>query len=98
MYYSSKDVGQNGMLTPYEDLSHFNDADPNENPNIEYDLYKFIEQEFPAPRLRFNANNVTEFKEKLDNLVFHTYINLDYHPFEIESDPLAYRNLENEEN
>lgn len=98
MYYSSKDVGQNGMLTPYEDLSHFNDADPNENPNIEYDLYKFIEQEFPAPRLRFNANNVAEFKEKLDNLVFHTYINLDYHPFEIESDPLAYRNLENGEN
>lgn len=93
MYYSSKDVGQNGMLTPYGSMEGFNDSDPNENPNIEYDLYRFIEDEFPDNRLKLNAQSVQEFKDKLDNLVLHSYINLDYHPFEIDSDPVAYRVL-----
>jgi hypothetical protein len=93
LFYSSKDVGQNGMLTPWGDLHDFNSFDPNEIPNIEYDLYKFIEEEFPDKRLRLNANSQEEFKAKLDKLVMSSYINLNYHPLEIDSDPTHYRKM-----
>ena len=93
LFYSSKDVGQNGMLTPYGDLQDFNAFDPNEIENIEYDLYTFIENEFPDKRLRFNAKSQEEFKNKLDKLVMSSYINLNYHPLEVDSDPTHYRSM-----
>ena len=90
LLYSSKDVGQNAMISPYADWSGFNDADPNEAPNIEFDLYQFIEQEFSSKRLTFNAKSVEEYKNILDKLVMSTYIDLNYHPLEIDSDPNSY--------
>lgn len=91
LLYSSKDVGQNGMISPYADLSGFNDSDPNENPNIEYDLYNFIEYAFPDhKRLTFNAKNQREYKNALDKLIMTTYVNLNYHPLEVDSNPESY--------
>jgi hypothetical protein len=34
---------------------------------------------FPEPALRFEASNLEEYNRILDNLVMHTYINIDYH-------------------
>ena len=93
MLYSSKDVGQNGMLSPYGNLEDLYNSNPNDNPNIEYDLYKFIEEEFPNKRLTFNAKSVEEFKAIQDKLVMSTYINLNYHPLEIDSNPESYDKL-----
>lgn len=91
LLYSSKDVGQNGMLSPYADLSKFNDADPHEIPNIEFDLYQFVQVEFPDyKRLTFNAKDAIEYKNILDKLVMSSYINLNYHPLEVDSNPESY--------
>lgn len=78
---SSKDVGQSGTISPYADLSVFSDRNVNKYPNIKFELYKFIEKEFPQRAVRFNANNIIEFNEILDKIVMSTYvdINFDYH-------------------
>lgn len=94
LLYSSKDVGQNGMLSPYADLSGFNEADINDIPNIDYELYEFIQIEFPDyKRLTFNAKNNVDYKNILDKLVMSSYVNLNYHPLEVDSDPTSYKQV-----
>ena len=76
---SSKDVGQSGMISPWADTSIISDTDINKYPNIKYELFQFVLDNFPEPALRFEASNLEEYNRILDNLVMHTYINIDYH-------------------
>lgn len=75
---SHKDVGQSGMISPWADLSTFNETDINKYPNIKFELFQFIQDHFPSPALRFNAKNIVEYNQILDKLVMSSYINLDY--------------------
>lgn len=78
---SSKDVGQSGMISPWSETStvyQISDEDRTKYPNIKYDLYKFICDEFPNPAIRFNVNSLEEYTQLLDHLVRFAYINLDY--------------------
>lgn len=72
LLYSPKDVGQTGMISPYADLSIMNDVDINKYPNIKFDLFKFIQQEFPSG-ITFDCNSIEEYNEILDRLVMRTY-------------------------
>lgn len=76
---SSKDVGQSGTISPYADISVFSDVNVNKYPNIKFDLYKFIEKEFPTRDVVFEANNIEEYNEILDNIVMSVYMDIDYH-------------------
>lgn len=78
---SSKDVGQSGMISPWSETStvyQISDEDRTKYPNIKYDLYKFICDEFPNPAIRFNVNSLEEYTQLLDHLVRFAYIDLDY--------------------
>lgn len=75
----SKDVGQSGMISPWADISTISEVDTNKYPNIKYDLFQFIQEEFPNPAVRFNCRNIKEFNQLLDRLVWKTYLNVDYH-------------------
>lgn len=78
---SSKDVGQSGMISPWSETStvyQISDEDRTKYPNIKYDLYKFICDEFPNPAIRFNVNSLEEYTRLLDHLVRFSYIDLDY--------------------
>jgi hypothetical protein len=74
----SKDVGQSGTISPWADISKISDIDVNKYPNVKYDLYKFNEEEFPLPGVRFNAKNIVEYNAILDRLEASSYINMDY--------------------
>ena len=78
---SSKDVGQSGTISPYADVSVFSDVNVNKYPNIKFDLYKFIEQEFPQKAVKFHAKDIVEYNQILDYIIMKTYtgINFDYH-------------------
>lgn len=76
---SSKDVGQSGMISPWADISSINEIDKHKYPNIKFELFKFIQEEFPEPALRFDANNIEEYDAILDRLVAASMIELDYH-------------------
>lgn len=78
MLESSKDVGQSGMISPWADISTINDTDINKYPNIKFELFQFIQDNFPNPALRFNADNIVDYNKILDKLVMSAYINLDY--------------------
>lgn len=75
---STKDVGQSGMISPWADISIINETNVNKYPNIKFDLFNFIKDEFPNPALTFNANDIVEYNQILDKLVTSTYINMDY--------------------
>lgn len=75
---SSKDVGQSGMISPWADLIDFHETDINKYPNIKFELFNFISDEFPNPALRLNAKDIVEYNQILDKLVASTYVNLDY--------------------
>lgn len=75
----SKDVGQSGMISPWADISTISDVDINKYPNIKYDLFKFIQEEFPNPAVRFNCDDIVSFNRILDKLVVSTYMNITYH-------------------
>lgn len=75
----SKDVGQSGMISPWADISTISDVDINKYPNIKYDLFKFIQDEFPNPAVRFNCDDIVSFNKLLDKLVLSTYMNITYH-------------------
>jgi hypothetical protein len=56
-----------------------NHSDVNKYPSIKFELYKFINEEFPNARsVRFNADNIVDYNLILDNLVTYAYINLNY--------------------
>ena len=84
------------MMSPYGDWTGFNDSDPDETPNIEFELYQFIQDEFNCTRLTFDAKNVAEYKAIQDKLIMETYVNLNYHPLEIDSDPSSYKRPDND--
>ena len=75
----SKDVGQSGMISPWADISTISEVDTNKYPNIKYDLFKFIQDEFPNPAIRFNCNNIREYNKVLDRFLQMTYMSIDYH-------------------
>lgn len=74
----SKDVGQSGMISPWADISTIADVDPNKYPNIKFELFQFIQEEFPNPDIRFNCKNAVEYNKLLDKLVLRAYMNIDY--------------------
>lgn len=76
---SSKDVGQSGTISPYADVSVFSDVNVNKYPNIKFDLYKFIEKEFPQRSVVFHAKDIVEYNQILDKLVMSVYMDMDYH-------------------
>jgi hypothetical protein len=79
LYATSKDVGQTGMISPYANLHEMNHSDVNKYPSIKFELYKFINEEFPNARsVRFDAKDIVEFNLILDDLVTYSYINLNY--------------------
>lgn len=78
LFESSKDVGQSGVISPWADLTDFAKNDKNKFPNIKYELFKFIQDNFDNNALIFEANNIEEFNEVLDQLVSMSMINLNY--------------------
>lgn len=83
---STKDVGQSGMISPWADVSTISDVDTNKYPNIKYDLFRFIQEEFPNPAVRFHCDNIKEYNNILDRLVWHAYMNVD---FKVNSEGVA---------
>lgn len=75
---SSKDVGQSCVISPWADLTDFAKSDKNRFPNVKYDLFKFIQENFEDNALIFEANNIEELNESLDKLVTMSMINLNY--------------------
>lgn len=75
---SSKDVGQSGMISPWADLSAMSETNINKYPNIKFELFQFICDEFPDPALRFNADNVVDYNKALDKLLASSYVHIDY--------------------
>ena len=74
----SKDVGQSGMISPWADISTISNVDPNKYPNVKYELFQFIQDEFPNPAVRFNCKDVVEFNNLLDRLLLSAYMNIHY--------------------
>ena len=75
---SSKDVGQSCVISPWADLTDFAKSDKNRFPNVKYDLFKFIQENFEDNALIFEARNIEELNESLDKLVPMSMINLNY--------------------
>ena len=76
---SSKDVGQSGMISPWADTSILQDANINKYPNIKYDLFNFICDEFDDVALTFNCDNIEDYNRALDKLVACAYsVNFEY--------------------
>lgn len=79
LMYSPKDVGQSGMLSPYANLDIMNNTNINKYPNVKYDLFTFIQDEFPSD-IVFNCNSIEEYNQILDKLVVkhYEYFNVNY--------------------
>jgi hypothetical protein len=76
---SSKDVGQSGMISPWADTSILQDANINKYPNIKYDLFNFICDEFSDIALTFNCDNIEDYNKALDKLAACSYtVNFEY--------------------
>ena len=76
---SSKDVGQSAMISPWADTKMLRDTDVNKYPNVKYDLFKFIHDEFPEPALTFECDNIADYNRILDKLVsFGCCVNFEY--------------------
>lgn len=76
---SSKDVGQSGMLSPWSDLKMLYSADINKYPNIKWDLFEFIQSEFPDKSITFDCDNIVDYNKILDKLVeFGSNIKFEY--------------------
>lgn len=79
LFESSKEVGQSGIISPWADLTEFSDKDDkNKFPNIKYELFDFIKNNFDCEMVTFNANTIEEFNEVLDQLVSIATIGLNY--------------------
>ena len=76
---SSKDVGQSGMISPWADTKMLSDTDVNKYPNVKYELFKFIHDEFPEPALTFDCDNIVDYNKILDKLAMMAcYVNFEY--------------------
>lgn len=75
----SKDVGQSGMISPWADISTISNSDTHKYPNVKYDLFEFIQEEFPNPDITFHCKNIKEYNALLDKLVLSTYMNIKYY-------------------
>lgn len=76
---SSKDVGQTGMLSPWgEKLDVLFDADVNKYPNISFELFNFIKDEFNNVAFTFNCDNVRDYNKLMDKLVASAYVNIEF--------------------
>lgn len=78
MLESSKDVGQSGMISPWADTSIISDTNINKYPNIKFELFKFIQENFDDGALIFSCDNIVEYNQILDKLVESSMINVDY--------------------
>ena len=79
LYESVKDVGQTSMLSPYADLTDFRSYDRDKYPNIKYDLYKFIKQEFEEIlAVEFHCSSIEEYNDIIDKLCHESIITLDH--------------------
>lgn len=76
---STKDVGQSGIISPWGDISALTNFNVNKYPNIKFELYKFIDENFPERALRFNARSIEEYNAILDKIACSVYIEMDYH-------------------
>lgn len=52
-------------------------TDVNKYPNIKYELFQFISQEFP-PALTFDCDNIVDYNKLLDKLTNAAYVNFEY--------------------
>lgn len=75
----SKDVGQTGAISPWADLSDFYKVYTNQFPNIKYELFDFIRQEFPDPMMSFDCDNIDDYNKILDKLTECAYINIEHY-------------------
>ena len=78
MLESSKDVGQTGMLTPWGDCNMSANVDVNKYPNIKFELFKFICDEFPDPAITFDCDNIVDYNRILDRMVAESMISFEY--------------------
>ena len=78
MLESSKDVGQSGMISPWADTSIISETNINKYPNIKFELFQFIQENFHDGALVFPSNDIVEYNQALDKLVTSSMINLDY--------------------
>lgn len=79
LFESVKDVGQTCMLSPYADLTILKEYDRNKYPNIKYDLFKFIQDEFrDYSAIYFNCETIEEYNDILDKLCYESTITMDY--------------------
>ena len=76
---STKDVGQSGVISPWGDITDLTRVNVNKYPNIKYELYKFIEENFPTRSVIFNARSIEEYNEILDKIACSVYMDVDYH-------------------
>ena len=56
------------MISPWADTSILQDANINKYPNIKYDLFNFICDEFPDTALTFDCDNIEDYNKALDKL------------------------------
>lgn len=78
LLHSSKDVGQSGMISPWSDTTMLSDVDVNKYPNIKYDLFNFIRDEFSDIALTFDCDNIVDYNRILDRLVEAAYVNFEW--------------------
>ena len=78
LLHSSKDVGQSGMISPWADIKMLSDVDVNKYPNVKYDLFKFICDEFSDIALTFDCDNIVDYNRILDKLVEAAYVNFEW--------------------
>lgn len=78
LLYSPKDVGQSGMISPWADTSILMDVNINKYPNVKYELFKFICEEFDNPALTFDCDNIVDFNRILDHMVLSAYFNISF--------------------
>ena len=78
MLESSKDVGQTGMLTPWGDFDLSTNIDVNKYPNIKYELFKFISEEFPNPAITFDCDNIVDYNRILDRMVAESMVSFEF--------------------
>jgi hypothetical protein len=74
---STKDVGQTGMISPWADISVLSECDINKYPNIKYELFDYIRNNF-STTLRFNCNTLEEYNNILDSLIMFSRLDVDY--------------------